>query len=363
MDGPALSAMQQRNGVQATGSTDGRSTAELIRLLASRKSLLVLTHANPDPDSLASAAGLLQLARTRLGMPACFAFSGRVMRAENCEMVKACGIEMIPQTEIDVGQFDCLALVDTQPGFGHTHLPPGRTIDIVVDHHVPPKRAESLPRPVFEDVRLSVGATSSIVAGYLMDAGVDIPRLLATALFYGIVTDTADMSRDTSALDHRSYEYLATRVDRAVLRRITKPELSTEYYRTLREALNNVRMYGDLVLCSLGRIAAPEMVAEVADLLMRLEGKQTVLCGGLVGTTYYVSLRTELERDAYDILGAALAGEGSFGGHGRIAGGAVPLPDDDQRTVKRFERRLEKNVLEALGLEGTSASGLGGVRE
>lgn len=355
--------MHERKVAKDQPETAGRSTAELIKLLGGRKRLLVLTHANPDPDSLASAAGLLHLARTRLGMPATFAFSGRVMRAENCEMVKACGIEMVPQDEVDVAQFDCLALVDTQPGFGHTHLPPRRTIDIVVDHHVPPKAAAGLPPPVFDDVRLDVGATSSIVTGYLIEAGVEIPSLLATALFYGVLTDTADMSRDASALDVRAYEFLAPRVERAILRQITKPELSAEYYRTLREALNNVRIYGELVLCSLGPITAPEMVAEVADLLMRLEGKQTVLCGGLVGQTYYVSVRTELERDAYDILGVALDGEGSFGGHGRIAGGAVVLPDEDGRTLKRFERRLEKNALVALGLEGTGVSGLGGARE
>lgn len=352
--------MADREGVTAGG---GRSTADLIRLLGRHRQLLVLTHANPDPDSLASAAGLLHLARVRLGMPAKFAFSGRVMRAENCEMVKACQIEMIPQADIAVDDFDCLALVDTQPGFGHTHLPPGRRIDIVVDHHVPPTAALAIEPPQFDDVRLKVGATSSIVTGYLMDAGIEIPKLLATALFYGVLTDTADLTRDVSALDHRVYEHLAPRVDRAVLRQITKPDLSTEYYRTLREALNNVRIYGDLVLCSLGRIGTPEMVAEVADLLLRLEGKQTVLCGGLVGQTYYVSLRTELKRDAYDILGAALDGEGSFGGHGRIAGGSVVLPDEDHRTLKRFERRLEKNALAALGLEGTSVSGLGGARE
>jgi nanoRNase/pAp phosphatase (c-di-AMP/oligoRNAs hydrolase) len=199
-----------------------------------------------------------------------------------------------------------------------------------------------------------------MVTGYLIDAGVQIPRLLATALYYGIQTDTADLSRNASPADARAYEHLAPRVDRIVLRKINTPELTPEYYRALREALNNVRIYGDVVLCSLGRIDAPEMVAEVADLLLRLRGKQTVFCGGLVGTTYYVSLRTELSRDAYDLLRDALDGEGSFGGHGTMAGGCVSLADGDPRTLKRFERRLERNILEALGLEGTTVAGLGG---
>jgi nanoRNase/pAp phosphatase (c-di-AMP/oligoRNAs hydrolase) len=335
-------------------------TGLLLGLLRGRKRLLVLTHANPDPDSLASAMGLRHLA-DKLGVPSTFAIAGRIMRAENREMVRACAIETICQDDVDFDAYDCIALVDTQPGFGHTHLPADRDIEIVIDHHVPPADDGGWrPGEGFRDVRTAIGATSSMVTGYLMDAEIDIPMRLATALFYGIQTDTADLSRNSGPVDVRAYEHLAPLVDRLALRKINTPQLSPDYYRTLREALNNVRIYGDLVLCSLGRIDAPEMVAEVADLLLRLEGKQTVFCGGLVGSTYYVSLRTELSRDAYDMLRDALDGEGSFGGHGSLAGGCVPLPDSEPRTLKRFERRLEKNILDSLGLEGASLSGFGG---
>jgi hypothetical protein len=103
------------------------------------------------------------------------------------------------------------------------------------------------------------------------------------------------------------------------------------------------------------------MVAEVADLLLRCEGKQVVFCGGLCGSTYYVSLRTELQQDAYELLRKALNGEGSFGGHGALAGGSISLGNDDDRTLRRFERRLERNILDAVGRNGRTVGGLGGV--
>lgn len=354
--------MSRHDAVMEARAVKSR-TGQLLDVLRSRRRLLVLTHANPDPDSLGSALGLRHLAAVGLGIPGTFAIAGRIMRAENREMVKSCDIEMMPQADVRFEDYDCVAVVDTQPGFGHTHLPPHRGIDIVVDHHVPPQRnVVKFPQPAFEDVRIDVGATSSMVTGYLIDAGVEIPELLATALFYGIQTDTADLSRNASPIDHVAYDHLAPLVDRKALRKITTPELPCDYYRALREALNNVRIYNGLVLCSLGRIDAPEMVAEVADLLLRLQGKNTVFCGGLVGSIYYVSLRTELPRDAYDMLRDALDGEGSFGGHGSLAGGCVSLPDSDERTVKRFERRLERNILATLGLEGQAVAGLGGAK-
>jgi nanoRNase/pAp phosphatase (c-di-AMP/oligoRNAs hydrolase) len=267
---------------------------------------------------------------------------------------------MIPIEDLLLADYDCLAVVDTQPGFGHTTLPVGRDIDIVVDHHVGPTVEHNGRKPSFLDVRTKVGATSSMVTGYIMDAGISVPSNVATALFYGIKTDTADLSRNVSALDETAYEFLQGKLNRRHLASISRPALPEAYFRALREALNNVRLYDRIVLCSLGKIESAEMVAEVADLLLRLEHKDTVFVGGLVDHNFHVSVRTEPgSRDAYDLLEDALAGEGSFGGHGSVAGGSVVLPDDLPRTLRRLERRLEKNILRSLGVDDVSVGGLG----
>lgn len=36
---------------------------------------------------------------------------------------------------------------------------------------------------------------------------------------------------------------------------------------------------------------------------------------------------------------------GSFGGHGHIAGGRIPLEDEGLSAIKSIERRLRKNAL------------------
>ena len=333
-------------------------TEHLVKVLKSRKRLLVLTHTNPDPDSMGSAMGLRYLAKHKMRVPSSFGLVGRVMRAENKAMVRCLGIDFTPLGQLDLDSFDCIALVDTQPGFGHTALPEGRAIDIVVDHHVSPEDA-GISQARHTDVRTEVGATSSIVTSYLMQLKIPLSADVATGLFYGIRTDTADLSRNAGPVDVAAYDYLMPQIDREKLAQITTPDLPLAYYKALRDALNNIRIYDRVVLCSLGKISSPEMVAEVADLLVRLEGKEAVFCGGVVDETYSVSVRTELfGRDAWYLIREALDGEGSFGGHGSIAGGSIPLPDGSTRTIKRLERRLERNILRAMGVEGKTAAGL-----
>lgn len=336
---------------------------ELFRLLAGTQKLLLLTHTNPDPDSLGSAVGLAYLARAKFGVECAFALNGRIMRAENQEMVKCLDIPLAPMREVHVPGFDRLAVVDTQPGFGHTILPEARAIDIVIDHHEGPDATPDLT-PAFCDIRTDVGATSSLVTSYLVAAEIEIPAQVATALYYGIKTDTADLSRNVSELDESAYAYLASRLDRQKLAAISSPALPRDYFAALRNALNNVRIYENVVVCSLGRIQAPEMVAEVADLLLRFENKDMVFCGGEVDNTYFVSVRTEYGTvDAFGLIRDALGGEGTFGGHGSVAGGSIKLPDDSQRTLKRLERRLERNIRISMGVEDVTVSGLGGSSE
>jgi nanoRNase/pAp phosphatase (c-di-AMP/oligoRNAs hydrolase) len=320
----------------------------------------VLTHNNPDPDSLGGAVGLQEFARLAAGIDSQLAITGKVLRAENQAMVRELGIVMAKLDQIRLADFDCIALVDTQPGFGHTFLPPGLVVDIVIDHHVCADAQVGPGDVPFFDVRPEIGATSSIVAGHLLDAGVVPSVQAATALAYGIRTDTADLSRNVSELDLRAFEFLSPRVDRQKLAAITNPRLPVAYFQALKLALTKVRLYDGLTLCSLGRTVSAEMVAEVADLLLRMDGVRAVFCGGLVGTSYYVSVRTELGMDAWTLIRAGMEGEkGSCGGHGSVAGGSIKLEDPDARTLRRLERRLERNVLRAMGIAGSNAAMLG----
>ncbi len=333
----------------------------IVALLRGRKRLLVMTHTNPDPDSLGSAMGLAELAAQVAGIPSTIAMSGQILRAENQAMVRELAIPLTPVEAVDFASFDCVALVDTQPAFGHTLVPAGTHIDIVVDHHICQDPDQQHPEVPFHDVRIGIGATSTVVTSYLMEAGVQPSRQVATALAYGLRTDTADLSRNVSELDLRAFDFLLPHVDRQKMVAITRPRLPPAYYVTLRAALSKVRIHGDLVLCSIGRTRSAEMVAEVADLLMRMQGARAVFCGGMVDNTYFVSVRTDpAYADAWRLIREAIGDEpGTCGGHGSVAGGSIRLPDGDHRTLMRLERRLDRNIRKALGVVDVSPSFLG----
>lgn len=338
------------------GIDSGGRFAVLRRVLQGRRRLLVLTHKNPDPDSLGGAMGLQEFADKVCGVPSEFAVTGRILRAENQTMVRELSIKMLQLDDLDLSAYDCFALVDTQPGFGHTFVPPGINLDIVIDHHLCEEGDDRIAELNFVEVRTDVGATSSLVADLLRQAGVEPSREVATALAYGIKTDTADLSRNVSDIDLAANEYLFPFVDRQVLATIASPRLPLAYFQTLKNALGELRLYDGVALCSLGITSSPEMVAEVADMLMRMEEVRAVFCGGVTGSDYYISVRTEIGGDAWQLIKAAMEGEkGSCGGHGSVAGGSIALDSNNSRNWHRLERRLERNILRSMGVSGANA--------
>src|SRR5687768_10492021 len=106
---------------------------QALQTLHGRKSLLIYTHDNPDPDALAAAMGLKRLIEHETKAKVQLALGGIVGRAENRAMVD---VLQIPLTSIETlrsNDFEALAIVDSQPGTGNNSLPADRPVDIIID--------------------------------------------------------------------------------------------------------------------------------------------------------------------------------------------------------------------------------------
>jgi nanoRNase/pAp phosphatase (c-di-AMP/oligoRNAs hydrolase) len=318
-----------------------------LAALAGRKSLLIYTHDNPDPDALAAALGLQRLAQHELGIDVTMAYGGIVGRAQNRAMVDNLKMGLVQIERIDPAAFDTIALVDSQPETGNNSLPHEHRIDIVVDHH--PLRPGSA-RAAWCDIRPELGATSTIIFEYLRSRAIPIDAPLATAFFFALRTETRDLGRESTEAERRAYLALVPLVDHALLYRMTHPKVPRAHFAALDRALRSAQVFGDLVAVNLGALGYPDLVAEIADLLLSYEGARFVLCMGQYEDSPYLSLRTEADNArAGTVMRQVVAQDGAAGGHGTMAGARLYAKvDSDEELAAAFDV-IVKRLLPALG--------------
>jgi nanoRNase/pAp phosphatase (c-di-AMP/oligoRNAs hydrolase) len=319
---------------------------DALQKLAGTKRLLVYMHDNPDPDALAAASGLKRLVEQEVGAEATLALGGIVGRAENRAMVDVVRIELVPIEELVLSRFDKIAIVDSQPGTGNNSLPGGRKVDVVIDHH--PLRPES-QSATWCDVRSDLGATSTIVLEYLRDRRIPIDSRMATGLFYALRSETRDLGREATDAERDAYLFLVPLVDYKSLSRISHPKVPREHFTALDRALRSARVWGNVVAANLGELSYPDLVAEVADLLLGFDKARFVLCGGRFGTRAFLSLRTDTsENRAGTLMRQIIDSEGAAGGHGTMAGGRLHRPVDSDVELDDAFDRIVQRLLQAV---------------
>jgi nanoRNase/pAp phosphatase (c-di-AMP/oligoRNAs hydrolase) len=323
-------------------------TNSMLTWVSGRGKILIVVHDNPDPDSLASALALRQLFAVRLNRQAVIAFSGMIGRSENLAMAKLLQIPLTPYPLIDLKSFQVVCLLDTQPETGNNSLPPGTRVDIIVDHH-PPRPESAACRWV--DIRPDYGTTATMLYEYLKVQGVSMGTQVATALFYAIKSETQDLGREARRPDRDAYLALFPLANKTLLNSITRPSLPREYFVSLYSALEHAVIYGSVLIATLKEVQFPELVAELADLMLRLEGMETVLCMGHYNTEMILSIRTSSEAiNAGDLIKKLVVGIGCAGGHGMMAGGKIDDVANTDEAIAQLEKMLTDRLLDELSV-------------
>ena len=315
--------------------------------------MLIIPHDYPDPDALASAAALHLLLQKHFGIYGQIAFTGEVSRAENKELLRRIrfrwhrmdALRRVPRR----AKIPCI-LVDTAPWSRNVTIPTFAHPIAVFDHHQHPKWQHAKHKNIFADIRSDAGATTTIAFEYLKVAGIEIPRWLAAIMAYAIATETLDLSRDYEASDRRAYLELAERADHRIIGRVRHAPLPRAYFGHLQEAIENAKQAGTVVFSHLENIEQPEIVAEVADLLLRMEGVRWSFCTANFEGGAYVSIRSR-QRGAKcsRILRSAIGANGSAGGHMHIAAGFLRLGEgtwaDREGRRLAFVRALVRKIV------------------
>lgn len=258
--------------------------------------LVILLTGHPDPDAIGGALAHQRICET-LGIPATIAHVLPVSHRENRALVKLLNIEMHQiSSPSELARYKYFSLVDASGPEPTLDLPADLKLLTVVDHHrVGGPRIEA----PFVDLRPQIGATCSIYAEYLQQglAPLSAERRedarVATALLFGIQTDTDDFTNATSA-DFQAASYAKAFCDVDILKRVGRRTVSAAAMDVLGRALSDLRVIRDFAYAGVGSVplADRDAIGAAADYILLREDIDTVLVYGIVEDRVDGSLRT-----------------------------------------------------------------------
>jgi nanoRNase/pAp phosphatase (c-di-AMP/oligoRNAs hydrolase) len=313
------------------------------------KRFYIFLHDNPDPDCIASGHALKVLLKDKFGINSTILYGGIVGRAENIALLERCKINLTAVEKVNLRKIRYCGLLDTQPKSGNNSLPNFLNPTLVIDHH--PRKRSTKAKVV--DIRPEYGATATIIIEYLKTAKVKIPPVLATSLTYGILSETEFLGREATQKDINSYTTLLPILNHRNLSRIIHPPLRREYFIDLHRAIENAFCYKNVVGTYLLNASYPDIVAQVADLILKSEGRTWAICLGVYDNILYISIRTTNIKGRCGVVIRRLVGKrGTSGGHEMIAGGRIMLNGKENEDVQNLIDQVISDFFQILGHKG-----------
>ncbi|HWG90615.1 MAG TPA: DHH family phosphoesterase [Candidatus Thermoplasmatota archaeon] len=341
-----------------------RAGNALTSVLKGAKSIAIFLQNNPDPDAFGSGLALKAICE-HYDVAATLYYGGNIGHQENRAFVNLLDVKLVQVGARDdvneiLSAFDRVALVEASVPGKNNILPKGTRIHVIFDHH---QVEQEDIHADFADVRIGVGATSTILTKYLQQLGIPVTPQLAVALLYGIRTDTRGFTRGATAEDMAAATFLSSFADMELLEKIETPPMAGETLDVLGKAIMNRELYGSTLLTCVGFVRDRDTLPQAADFLLQLEGVATVVVYGIVEDVIHISARSN---DVRMNLGEALEkafGKTQAGGHAKLAGGQIKLGifgdvDEKDALMKLARDAVRKQFLNAIGIEEPRPEGI-----
>ena len=324
--------------------------------------LAVLVRDNPDPDSIAAAVALQAIAREH-GVDAVINYEGDIGHQENRAFVNLLGLELVPIGDgKPLSEYGAVAMVDYGKS-GDDELDPDVDVDIFIDR----RDLEAEIGAAFTDIRPNVSATSTILTKYLQEFGLSPTEAVATALLYGIRSETVDFKRETTPADLTAAAYLHPFVNHDTLEQVESPSMSPETLDVLAEAIQNREVQGSHLVSNAGFITDRDALGQAAQHLLKLEGITTTAVFGICDDRIFLSARSkDIRINIGKILQDAFSGIGETGGHSTEGDVEIPLGiftgietnDDNRDTLLQLpEEAVRKKLFQAMGVDSDATNG------
>jgi len=315
MDDPKTSEKMNQPFPKSTSSTE--KCKKLWELVSPDDTVAVLISA--DPDAMASALALKRLFWRKVKKTLIYHINP-IKRADNLALIKLLKVDQKNIRNMNSPEITKWALVDSQPH--HDEQFGKYQFDIIIDHH--PVGDDTLGR--FVDIKEDYGANSTIMTEYLRAAKIKPSPRLATALFYGIKTDTDNFARASTPSDINAFRYLYQFANINIIKKIESSELTKKTLDSFRTALEKLVFHKDIAFIHMGKVNNPDILVMVADFFLKMAEATWCIVSGLYGQKLIVIYRNAGFRlDAGKMAHKMLGRYGAAGGHKSAARAEVPI--------------------------------------
>ncbi|MBF0482702.1 MAG: DHH family phosphoesterase [Desulfovibrionaceae bacterium] len=294
---------------------------------------------NADPDALASAMALRRIMSHRVD-EAVIAHVNEVRRPDNRAMIRRLRIPLTRLTPTLAAGFNRLAMVDSQPHH-HPEFAPYH-FSVVIDHH--PLEENASWRADYRDIRPGYGAVSTMMTEYLHNLKVRPGMLLATALLYGIKTDTKSFERPFIDADIRAFRHLAAKANMLLLSKIARVEMDKAWLPVIAAALGRLSPLSRRGYAAhLGEVDSPDILVILADFCLHVDAVSwAVISGVWQGRAVVVFRGDGLSLDMGVLAKESFGALGPAGGHATMARAEFDLNAMPRRSLEDFVcERLE----------------------
>jgi nanoRNase/pAp phosphatase (c-di-AMP/oligoRNAs hydrolase) len=322
------------------------------------KELTIFLQDNPDPDAIASGLTLKHISKF-YDVESNIYYGGDISHQKNKTLINLLNIDLIKaKTKEEVMQIvrsaGKIALIEASIPAKNNILPEEGVIpNLIFDHH---QVDMSSVKGDFIDIQPKIGATSTIMTKYIRQLNIKPTSQLATALLYGIRTDTNGFTRNTTSDDLSAASYLSPLVDVSILNQLESPPMSLETLDIIGRAIRNREIRGSYLASFVDFINERDALPQAAEMMLQLEGVNTVLIFGINEDKVQLSARSRDTRVNLGLLLQSAFGKLNSGGHATMAAGTINLGilgDANDRTslLKVTSDAVRKKFFSAVGAE------------
>ena len=282
--------------------------------------VFIQPHNVPDPDAIASSMGMYYLLSSRGIKKLAIVYDQEIEKANSLKMLELFKIPMISASEAHtLGTEDWAVLIDAQKGNANlTDLPTDEVA--AIDHH----EYKGNMGYSFEDIRPEVGSCSAIIADWFFENNIEPPKAIATALLYGILMDTDNLTRGASGFDIDMFYKLYRLSDIEMIVELKGNEISVKDLDLYAEAFKTVEIYDELAFLRLKNVN-DSLLGAAGDIVISVSGVNIVVSYAVRENGIKLSIRsTNNKIKANDLVRYLVEDCGVGGGHDNMAGGFIP---------------------------------------